>query len=653
MSAEVAVVPSETTVSGDTPISDSTRTRFKAQGKKRKRAPKACLSYRARKVRCDVSQRGRPCMNCYLDSEMCVATSRASRLSVFVSRIYILLLGIVVHLIGAFISQRAQHDCESSQVSCPSFAALNTSKRPSAEEVVKSRPDGLPMLNLVEQINNVVDLAGNGALMSNNVDQDTETEAHGDITNEGVRSKRPGDEFQTAAPAYVRQGHHYAAIPIFSATTHLLQHSRQNTLKRLWWCCIIRGRTLGLLMRRPVQIMRAHFDFDENPTLELVGLADEFDKSRLYRPGTKRFLTEILAQIVELYAVLMYISMLVFPLDDTPGWGREMKPEDSAHVRDCRSTLRRCRLVLCHHEVLHLAILQVAPSDKNTVSRDVSVIYENQHELQDAASGVTECLKEFVQLWLARWLPISAVACMTLPLALNILDVKLSANKKEKNKTLDSNVASDSKQHRLNILIEAMRTYQPQYDGVDWVSEIVCHIAYLAQFGGRNQETSGLQNGINDWTDIIASQPGWYLRLALSLDLSLSKSRLPEDGDFPVSLRGLFTGRFSPLKPHIGSTYGVSNNGKNSSSLIYQGRARNSDLSDDSQPSSSESLSDLQNRSHMTVTEAPTSTNTLSSEGLGMFAVGDSSPSTSNEFWGLYMDGLLPDIPEQWIENLW
>lgn len=46
----------------------------------RKRAPKACLSCRARKVRCDVSQRGRPCMNCYLDSESCVVTGRASRL---------------------------------------------------------------------------------------------------------------------------------------------------------------------------------------------------------------------------------------------------------------------------------------------------------------------------------------------------------------------------------------------------------------------------------------------------------------------------------------------------------------------------------------------------------------------------------------------
>lgn len=54
--------------------------KLKSSMKIRKRATKACLSCRARKVRCDVSQRGSPCMNCYLDSETCIVTGRASRL---------------------------------------------------------------------------------------------------------------------------------------------------------------------------------------------------------------------------------------------------------------------------------------------------------------------------------------------------------------------------------------------------------------------------------------------------------------------------------------------------------------------------------------------------------------------------------------------
>lgn len=68
------------TMASTASVADTAAPKPKASNKVRKRAPKACLSCRSRKVRCDVSQRGRPCMNCYLDSETCVVTGRASRL---------------------------------------------------------------------------------------------------------------------------------------------------------------------------------------------------------------------------------------------------------------------------------------------------------------------------------------------------------------------------------------------------------------------------------------------------------------------------------------------------------------------------------------------------------------------------------------------
>lgn len=237
-----------------------------------------------------------------------------------------------------------------------------------------------------------------------------------------------------------------------------------------------------------------------------------------------------------------------------------------------------CRVALCHHEVLHLAIASTQPNVG--ITRDVSTIYENRHELQDAASGVTECLKELIQLRLARWLPISAVACTALPLVLHILDVKLSSPRPGSNDASgDAYSQSSLKQHRLNILIEAMKTYQPQYDGVDWISETTRHIINLAQLdappetaaagsgdanadGNGNGTGTGTSNGngngnsngtVCDWTDILTSHPSLYLRLALTMDLSLSKDRIPEEGDFPASLRGLFTGGFHPLQLIFGA----------------------------------------------------------------------------------------------------
>ncbi|KAK1987549.1 fungal-specific transcription factor domain-containing protein [Colletotrichum cereale] len=381
------------------------------------------------------------------------------------------------------------------------------------------------------------------------------------------------------------EAHHYA--------TRTAPPKKRNLLKRLWWCCIIRDRIVALGLRRSLQITRSHFSFDSNEALGFSDLADELERSRVYNPGTKRCLAEILKQLVELCVVLTDILILVFPLDDRPGWGREMRAEEQEKVRGCKLALRRwykgatlrfpmfgggsvarvkspgnefqhdsvilytnlmymyyhsSRVVLSHHEVLHLAITAAAPSFNAIPTSDLVIIGENRHELQDAASGVTECLKELIHLRLARWLPISAVACTALPLVLHILDVKLSAS----SRSFDPNTQSALKQHRLNILIEAMKTYQPQYDGVDWVSETIRHIVNLAQIespppggGPKHAEGSAV---IADWTDILASQPSSYLRLALTMDLSLSKGRLPEDGDFPVSLRGLFTGGFNPLK---------------------------------------------------------------------------------------------------------
>ncbi|ERS96854.1 hypothetical protein HMPREF1624_07063 [Sporothrix schenckii ATCC 58251] len=451
-------------------------------------------------------------------------------------------------------------------------------------------------------------------------------------TNLGTKNPNTAWLCTAIQQAKLAEANHYASLPPDSR--------RANALKRLWWCCIIRDRVMGLGVRRSIQITRAHFDLEANPPLTRADLADEIERSRVYNPGTKSCLIEILVHMIELCVVLTDILTLVFPQDDTPGWGRQMADSDAGRVRQCKIELRRwykdvaltfpmfggssgnsdgspgnssvhasgggvarlanggrefyhdsvilytnllymyyhsSRVALCHHEVLHIAVANATPGFANG-NKAVPVIYENRYELQDAASGVTECLKELIQLRLARWLPISAVACTALPLFLHILDVKLSTSAANNNGNNNGNpsartpnegsgadgnstsASSALKQHRLNILIEAMKTYQPQYDGVDWVSETIRHIVNLAQLdgpaalgangnGGNDGSNGGNNNGgISDWTDILASNPSWYLRLALTMDLALSKNRMPEERDFPVGLRGLFTAGFSSIR---------------------------------------------------------------------------------------------------------
>ncbi|KAL7620427.1 hypothetical protein AAE478_009422 [Parahypoxylon ruwenzoriense] len=395
--------------------------------------------------------------------------------------------------------------------------------------------------------------------------------------------------------------HLYAVKPTFSPITDPVQYKKQNTLKRLWWCCIIRDRILALGVRRSLQISRAHFDLDANTGLGYTDLADEVDRSKVYNAETKRCLIEIFVQLGELSSVLTDLITLVFPLDDVPGWDKELGSEGAAKLRECKAALRRwykgatlrfpmfgggstprmttannkqfqhdsvilytnlmymhyhsARAVLCHHEVLQLAVACTSPNLSSNL-REFANIYENRHELQDAACSVTECLKELIQLRLARWLPISAVACTALPLVLHIIDVKLSSQNKNKGSPGGPDPQLVAKQHRLNILIEAMKTYQPQYDGVDYISETIRHIINLAQLDAPSSNGVGISSlcndgkpaSISDWTDILSSQPGYYLRLAMTMDLCLSKGRLVEESDFPANLRGLFAADFSSIR---------------------------------------------------------------------------------------------------------
>lgn len=97
-----------------------------------------------------------------------------------------------------------------------------------------------------------------------------------------------------------------------------------------------------------------------------------------------------------------------------------------------------------------------------------------------------------------------------------MLDVKLSP--------LDS-ATSRATQSRLNLLIQAMREYQPRYDGVDWVSRTIRY------FMERTLEDTPMGQG-----DILITNPACYLKMALTIDLSLSLARIPDEKDFPTTL---------------------------------------------------------------------------------------------------------------------
>lgn len=95
------------------------------------------------------------------------------------------------------------------------------------------------------------------------------------------------------------------------------------------------------------------------------------------------------------------------------------------------------------------------------------------------------------------------------------------------------------KQRQLSILIKAMKTSRPQYYMANWVVQSVRHVVNLAQqwLAAVPNRRGGAGKPITSWTEILEQYPILYLRMATTMDLSISNGKLPEESDFPPSLR--------------------------------------------------------------------------------------------------------------------
>lgn len=142
---------------------------------------------------------------------------------------------------------------------------------------------------------------------------------------------------------------------------------------------------------------------------------------------------------------------------------------------------------------------------------------------------------------------------MALPLVLHILDVKLSTNQ--------YNAAR--KQGRLKIYTEAMKGFKLQYDGTDEVSDFIRRmIDYISierpvqrpplvkgslnsfhkshdSSCRRSSSSAPIWSAtvVNDWSDVLLRQPNLYVRILLTIDISLSKGYFPDESDFPTALQ--------------------------------------------------------------------------------------------------------------------
>ena len=83
-----------------------------------------------------------------------------------------------------------------------------------------------------------------------------------------------------------------------------------------------------------------------------------------------------------------------------------------------------------------------------------------------------------------------------------------------------------------------MDTYRPKYYIVDWVVKAVHHIVHLARQFLAPVAVRGGPSAPSSWTELLQLMPSSYLRLVITLEMSIGQGKLPEESDFPPTLRG-------------------------------------------------------------------------------------------------------------------
>ncbi|KAJ0420504.1 fungal-specific transcription factor domain-containing protein [Aspergillus carlsbadensis] len=319
-----------------------------------------------------------------------------------------------------------------------------------------------------------------------------------------------------------------AEAHLYATLTSASNLRKRRMFKRIWWCCILRDRSMALLLKRPVHICGKQFDLTNDP-LGMDDLRDEFERSKVYGSYTKWKLAKVVSQSAQLCIKMTELLILFNPGYLKPRMSQPELRKGRLLLDRCRSDLRAWKaqaeldilssappagsealastaladehgsvtlytnlvylyyhaacIALCHLEVFYSDMNCSHTASRATASLPVNT--QTQDELQTAISSITDCHEELLSRDLAQWLPQAALAFIGFPLILNILNINLTPPSME----TTHNNSWIPLYRRTSVFIHFMEAYRAKYEGVDWFGDIVRHIGNLARLGASTMQT--------------------------------------------------------------------------------------------------------------------------------------------------------------------
>ncbi|PVH69031.1 hypothetical protein DL98DRAFT_661897 [Cadophora sp. DSE1049] len=333
--------------------------------------------------------------------------------------------------------------------------------------------------------------------------------------------------------------------------------------KRLWWCIVIRDRILPLGVRRCIQITRENFDFSQSRLCE-KDLEPEFRSSCVYDAETKRELAQVFLVQLDLAVELTDALSDLYPatgfrsfdkLDYNDVMSMPKKIEqcqvdlDSWHARFVewvvpgewsnkhKSVILYSGLTSIYFQSAKAALYQLESfmlQGDDTKVHDVRMKHLGS-ALHMSVSSISETIRAFIQLDIAKYLPVSAVAYLALPIILNSIDLQ----------TLSvANTRAEGKRRQLRLLNEAMDLCKDRYTGAAVVKNVITKSIETARSEKNIIESNSSHStsltrtspALQDWLDVFISSPVSFLRISFGIDMSIAVGRYPTTEDLPRRL---------------------------------------------------------------------------------------------------------------------
>ncbi|KAH9207140.1 hypothetical protein DL95DRAFT_468950 [Leptodontidium sp. 2 PMI_412] len=241
---------------------------------------------------------------------------------------------------------------------------------------------------------------------------------------------------------------------LFMQMRESLSREKYLCMKRLWWSVLHRDRVLSLGSRRPLQVSSDLFDPSQDPLCE-ADLEPEFTYSCVYSAGVKTALARVLISQVNLTVVLTDVIALIYPVRND----HHFDDPDRSTTRTLPDKLQDCRQGLSEWFVTSKQITRDTTHQAVMLFQNLSQIYyhsaraalcqfeslmlfgrkgvfhesaplrlqEIGAELHSAVVSISDKVRELMELNMAQYLPVSILAHIALPLALETINQRTNS----------------------------------------------------------------------------------------------------------------------------------------------------------------------------------------------------------------------------------